>query len=98
MSDEPDLLSEDSGAGYQVRSAPLASPVSEMSNPEEGSKTAAQLSKPSVAVGFGDLFSENVAAKIWRVAMAYIEENVGTQQPVISVAADLLTISLAAGL
>ena len=94
MSDNRDLSSEDFGAGYRPNSVPLA-PVTGTLAPEEEAKEVAQFLKSSVTAGLCDLFNENVAAKIWRVAVAYTEENVGVRS-VISVSANMLTTSLTA--
>ena len=62
-----------SGASYvdsRTNSSPIASPVSEFSTPEKAVDSSREDNDLS------ELFSENVAAKIWRVAESYLEKEV----------------------
>ncbi len=62
-----------SGASYvdsRTNSSPIASPVSEFSTPEKAVDSSREDNDLS------ELFSENAAAKIWRVAESYLEKEV----------------------
>lgn len=91
MPDDHESSSEGSGASNRVHSSALSSPISGITTPEKVSEHL----DASMAAGLGDLFSENVAAKIWRVAVAYIEHDVRSS-PMLSAAKILIDILLVA--
>ncbi len=72
MTNSHESSSEGSAIGYRRHSSAMSCPTSEITTPGNVDQPLSS----SMTTGLAELFSENTAAKIWRVAMDYIEHDV----------------------